>query len=418
MSKIYIILCLVLPFFVFAQPDTTEHIIPNRKNSAAQQQKPYVILISADGFRNDFADNFQATNLQRLRAKGVAAKAMIPAYPTLTFPNHYTIATGLYPSHHGIVDNTFYDPQKKQLYRISNRQAVEDSSWYGGTPIWVLAEQQQMISACFYWVGSEAAIRGVRPTHYYRYSELISLDKRIETVKNWLTLPEEKRPHLITFYISDVDHEAHTYGPSAKRTGEAVHIVDETVAKLVRMTDSLQLPVNYIFVSDHGMTAVDTTRFVDLPAAVDTNQFYFPNSEEVLHLYAKDKKFIEPAYKAMKASAKDYDVYKLPGTPKHWHYSGKDDVYKRAGDLLLVPKWPMIFNIRKRKILAGQHGFDNAHPDMRATFYAWGPAFKENLVIEPFENVHIYPLIANILGLNITGKIDGKPAVLQHILRQ
>lgn len=408
---------LIVPVCLFSQPDTTQHIVPGRKNSPAQQQKPYVILISADAFRHDFAEKFQATHLQQLSKGGVAAKGMIPSYPTLTFPNHYTIATGLYPSHHGLVDNTFYDQQKKQLYRIGNRSAVEDGSWYGGTPIWVLAEEQEMISACFYWVGSEAAVKGIRPTYYYRYSELIDMDKRIAVVKNWLTLPEDIRPHLVTFYMSDVDHEAHDHGPDSKEAGEAVHFIEAAVSRLVSLTDSLQLPVNFVFVSDHGMTTVDTTRFVELPAAADTSKFFIPTSEEMLHLYAKDKKFVQPAYKALKKQAKDYDVYKLSQTPSRWHYSDKDDWYKRAGDLLLVPKWPKIFNIRKRRVSPGQHGFDNALPDMKASFYAWGPAFKQNMTIEAFENVHVYPLIAKILGLTITEKIDGRLDVLLPILR-
>jgi predicted AlkP superfamily pyrophosphatase or phosphodiesterase len=417
MRKFFITLFIVLPCFADAQPDSTQYIVAGRKNSAAQQQKPYLILISADGFRHDFADKYQAKKLLNLRSNGVAAKSMQPSYPTLTFPNHYTIATGLYPAHHGLVDNTFYDPQQKQLYRIGNRQAVEDSRWYGGTPIWVLAEQQQMISACFYWVGSEAPVRGVRPTYYYRYNELIDIDQRIEVVKNWLTLPEEQRPHLITFYMSDVDHEAHTYGPDTKQAGEAVQKIDNAVARLVHLTDSLQLPVNYIFVSDHGMTTVDTTNTVDFPAAADTNRFFIPVSEELVHLYARDKKFIEPAYKALKKQAKDFNVYKPSETPARWHYSDKDDRYHRIGDLLLVPKLPRIFNIRKRKVSPGQHGFDNAFRDMHASFYAWGPAFKQNLSIETFENVHIYPLIAKILGLTITEKIDGRLSVLQPVLR-
>jgi predicted AlkP superfamily pyrophosphatase or phosphodiesterase len=417
MRNFYIVLFFIWPGLLYAQPDSTQHIVPGRKNSAAQQQKPYVILISADGFRHDLADKYQAANLLNLRSRGVAAKAMIPSYPTLTFPNHYSIATGLYPAHHGLVDNTFYDPQKKQLYRIGNRQAVQDSSWYGGIPLWVLAEQQQMVSACFYWVGSEAAVRGVRPTHYYFYNELIDIDKRIEVVKSWLTMPEDVRPHLITFYMSEVDHEAHSYGPDSKQAAEAVQFIDASVAKLVRMTDSLKLPVNYIFVSDHGMTTVDTINTVELPAAADTNQFFIPISEELLHLYAKDKKFIQPAYEALKKQAKDYDVYLPAETPARWHYSDKDDRYKRAGDILLVPKWPRIFNIRKRKLSPGQHGFDNSIRDMHASFYAWGPAFKQNITIGAFENVHVYPLIAKILGLRITEPIDGRLTVLQPILR-
>jgi predicted AlkP superfamily pyrophosphatase or phosphodiesterase len=185
----------------------------------------------------------------------------------------------------------------------------------------------------------------------------------------------------------------------------------------VRLTDSLKLPVNYIFVSDHGMTAVDTSNFVNFPAAADTNRFFIPFAEELVHLYAKDKKFIQPAYEALKKEAKDFSVYKLSETPQRWHYSDKDDRYKRAGDLLLIPKLPRIFNVRKRKISPGQHGFDNALPDMHASFYAWGPAFKQNLTIETFENVHVYPLIAKILGLTISEKIDGSLSVLQPILR-
>ncbi len=134
--------------------DTTQQITTNRFNSKEQQQKPYVILISADGFRYDLADKFNATNLLRLRAEGVAADYMLPSFPSLTFPNHYTIVTGLYPEHAGLPDNTFYDAQKNSLYSMGNKAKVADSSWYGGTPLWVLAEQQQMLSASFYWVAS------------------------------------------------------------------------------------------------------------------------------------------------------------------------------------------------------------------------------------------------------------------------
>ncbi|HXB33532.1 MAG TPA: ectonucleotide pyrophosphatase/phosphodiesterase, partial [Puia sp.] len=149
--------------------DTAQKIIPGRVNSPEHEKEPYVIFISADGFRYDLADKYHATHLQALRARGVAAASMTPAFPSVTFPNHYSLATGLYPAHHGLVDNTFYDPEKGKGYRINDRAAVTDSSWYGGTPIWVLAEQQRMLSASFFWVGSEAAVDGVRPTYYYLF---------------------------------------------------------------------------------------------------------------------------------------------------------------------------------------------------------------------------------------------------------
>jgi predicted AlkP superfamily pyrophosphatase or phosphodiesterase len=151
----------------------------------------------------------------------VEAAYLQSSFPSLTFPNHYTLVTGLYPAHHGLVDNSFYDPAKDAYYSVGNKSAVQDSSWYGGTPLWVLAEKQGMLSASFYWVGSEAAIQGVRPTYYYKFNTKISMDSRIRVVHDWLSLPEEKRPHFITFYIPDVDHQEHLHGVNSKETSES-----------------------------------------------------------------------------------------------------------------------------------------------------------------------------------------------------
>jgi len=402
-------------FTAIAQ-DTTQQMVPNRVNSAAQEKKPYVILISADGFRNDLADKYHATHLIALRSKGVEAAYMKPAYPSVTFPNHYTIVTGLYPSHHGLVDNSFYDGEKG-FYSMGNKKAVADSSWYGGTPLWVLAEQQQMISASFYWVASESAIQGVHPSYYYIYNDKIAIDERIKTVKQWLQLPEDKRPHLITFYFPEVDHAEHMFGTDSKETAEAVHFVDESVGKMVDAVDALHLPVNFIFLSDHGMADVDIDHTLSLPAVIDTAKFIIPRSDVLLHLYAKDKKDILPTYQLLKADAKDYDVYLFKDVPARLHYAASDDRYNRLGDILLIPHFPKVFNLGTRKTTPGKHGFDNDIPEMRASFYAWGPAFK-NIRIDGFENVHVYPLIATILGLNYDeSKIDGRLKVLQPVLK-
>ncbi|MEO5681799.1 MAG: ectonucleotide pyrophosphatase/phosphodiesterase [Chitinophagaceae bacterium] len=421
-TKICLYACIIslgiifLPVVADAQ-DTAQKIIPGRFNSAAQQQKPYIILISADGFRYDFAGKYNAVNLLRLRDSGVTASYMQPSFPSLTFPNHYSIVTGLYPAHHGLLDNTFYDGQRKSFYGMGNKAAVADSSWYGGTPLWVLAEQQQLLSASFYWVASESAIRGTRPTYYYTYNEKIGIDERINTVKNWLQLPEDKRPHLITFYFPEVDHAAHVYGPDSKQAAEAVHFVDESVGKMVEAVNTLNLPVNFIFLADHGMTNVDSKETLPLPSAVDTSKFYIPYGDALVHLYAKNKEDVRPTYKAIKKQAVDFDVYLINKTPRRWHYRKKDDLYNRAGDMILVPKLPKVFSISRRPVTPGKHGFDPALPDMRASFYAWGPAFKQHLIIGGFENVHVYPLIATILGLPYTHTIDGKLSVLKPTLK-
>jgi predicted AlkP superfamily pyrophosphatase or phosphodiesterase len=395
--------------------DSTQMVMPGRSNGARQEQEPYVIFISADGFRHDLADKYQATHLLALRAAGVAAQSMTPAYPSVTFPNHYSLATGLYPSHNGLVDNAFFDPAKDRRYAMSNRKAVGDSSFYGGTPIWVLAEQQKLLSASLFWVGSEAAIDGVRPTYYYRFNDKITLDTRLQAVKDWLTMPAAQRPHLILFYLSFVDHAEHLYGPDSKETEDAVHLVDDCIGNMTRMVDSLHLPVNYVFVSDHGMGAVDSLHPIAIPV-VDTSKFTSAFGGTMIHLYAKDKSAIAATCEALKKSADGYDVYLPDQTPAAWHYRVADDRYHRIGDILLVAHFPRVFHDRGR-MLAGEHGYDPTLPDMGATFYAWGPAFRQGVTIPAFENVNVYPLIAHILGLRIDQPIDGSLKVLKGTLK-
>ena len=398
--------------------DSTQVVMPGRSNGSHQEQEPYVIFISADGFRHDLADKYQATHLLALRAAGVAAQSMTPSYPSVTFPNHYSLATGLYPSHHGLVDNAFFDPAKGRGYTIRDRTAVEDSSFYGGTPLWVLAEQQKLLSASFFWVGSEAAVDGVRPTYYYRFNDKISLDTRLRAVKDWLTMPAAQRPHLILFYLSPVDHAEHFFGPDSKETEDAVHLVDDCIGKMTRMVDSLHLPVNYVFVSDHGMGAVDTLHPI-APPAIDTSKFTMAFNGTMIHLYAKDRSVIASTYEQLKKSAEGYDVYLPDETPARWHYMVADDRHHRIGDILLVAHFPRVFHDRSMRghMLAGEHGYDPAIPDMGATFYAWGPAFRKGVTIPAFDNVHVYPLIAYILGLKIDQPIDGSLDRLRGILK-
>lgn len=413
----FLISCL-LSNYSFGQ-DTTEQIVAGRTNSPAQINKPYIILISADGFRADFTEKYDAGFLQTIQKKGVRAKYMQPSFPSVTFPNHYTIVTGLYPSHHGLVDNNYLDITTGQQYSMGNKTMVGDGKWYGGTPIWVLAEQQKMLSASFFWVASEAAIQGIKPTYHYIYNDKTSIGTRIQAVKNWLSLPAEKRPHIITFYFPEVDHDAHSFGPEDNRVKKAVQYVDSSINALQAALAPLQLPINYIFVSDHGMTTVDTEHTIGWPSSVDKNEFTIPWGDALLHLYAKDSAHVESNYQALKKET-NFSTYTLNETPDYWHYKKSDDWHHRLGDLILVPKSiHTVFNLGTRKPTPGKHGFDNKEIDMRASFMAWGPAFKKGLLIEGFENVHVYPLMAKILGLQIAEqKIDGRLKILQPILKK
>lgn len=414
-----VILFSVLGIVTISAQDTAQQINLLTKNAPSQYKKPYVILISADGFRADFIEKYEASFLQTISKKGVRAKYMQPSYPSVTFPNHYTIVTGLYPSHHGLVDNTYLDVATGKQYSMGNKKMVSEGKWYGGTPLWVLAEQQKMISASFFWVASEADIQGIKPTYHYIYNEQTTIGKRIQTVKDWLSLPEERRPHLITMYFPDVDHDAHTYGPEDPRVKKSVQFVDSSINALQKALAPLNLPINYVFVSDHGMTTVDVDNTIGLPAAVDKNDFNVPWGDALLHLYAKDTSKVESTYQALKQDHR-FTTYKLDETPDYWHYKKLDDWHNRLGDLILVPKSiHQVFNLGTRKPTPGKHGFDNKEVDMRASFMAWGPAFKKGLLIDGFENVHVYPLVAHILGLKVDEqKIDGKFEVLSSTLKK
>ena len=400
----------------FAQ-DTTQQIIKGRMNSAAQMKKPYVILISIDGMRTDFTELHNASFLQKASKEGVRAKFMTPSFPSLTFPNHYAIATGQYPSHNGLVDNTYFDKATGAQYSMSNKKLVADPRYYGGTPIWVLAEKQQMVSASYFWVGSEAPVEGINPTYYYNYNEKTNIGTRIQAVKDWLSLPEEKRPHLITFYFPEVDHDAHSYGTKDAKVTKAVQFVDSAINAIQESLKELKLPINYIVVSDHGMTDVDNVNTMGLPKQIDTAAFRVPWGDALLHLYAKDSTKISSTVEALKKDT-SFNTYTLNETPAYWHYTKKDDRFDRLGDIIITPKLPKVFNLGTRKTTPGKHGFDNHHTDMRATFIAWGPAFKKGITIEGFENVNVYPLVAKILGLQVDEtKIDGRFKVLAPILK-
>jgi predicted AlkP superfamily pyrophosphatase or phosphodiesterase len=274
-----------------------------------------------------------------------------------------------------------------------------------------------MVAANFYWVGSNALIKGIYSTYYYIHNNKISIHNRIQDVVNWLNLPAEKRPHFITFYFPQVDDGGHTYGPDAPEAGKAVHFIDSAVFELTKAVKTTGLNVNFIFVSDHGMTKPDTKHTLPTPAALDTSKFIIAGDRMVVELIAKNPADIQTTYKGLKKEAKDYDVYLRESIPAHLHSSTSDEWHNSVGDILLLPNYPHIFNIFNKKPDKGQHGFDPAAvKGVHAIFYAWGPAFKKHIEIAPFPKVDIYPLITSILGLTYTEKIDGSKELANEVL--
>jgi len=383
-------------------------------NALGQENKPYVVLVSLDGFRYDYTERYHAKHLHALAALGASApEGMIPIYPSITFPNHYSIVTGLYPEHHGIVAMSFYDPKRKQRYAFNDPSSNGDGSWYGGIPLWSLAEKQGMRSACFFWPGSEAEIAGERPSYYLRFDDHFPDEARIQQVVAWLRLPSAQRPHFITLYYSDVDHAGHEFGPDSPQTAEAVHHVDDLIGVLETKLKELNLPIDLFVVSDHGMENI-AGNWIDLDHFADLSAF----QTDGMLLYSSSEGDAQKAYEHLHGASDKFVVYRRRDVPKSLHY----DENEREGDPVVVATGPYAIRahaanpadtVPKNK---GGHGYDpQQFKTMRAIFFASGPDIRPNITVPPFENVNIYPLIAKILGLDTT-PTDGDLKVLAPIL--
>ena len=390
---------------------------------AQQENVPYVILISFDGFRYDYSKLFGPPNFESFARNGAEAEGLIPSFPSKTFPNHYTIVTGLYPGHHGLVDNSFYDPDRNEYYSMKVRDRVQDPYYYSGTPLWKLAKDNNIRSASFFWVGSELPQKELRPDYYYPYDESIPDTLRVDEVIKWLNLPESERPHFITLYFSSPDHEGHTYGPDSPEARKAVMNADRLLLRLTEGVKKTALPVNMIIVSDHGMLAMkdEPATFVFLDEIMDINnrRIKYSVGGTQAHLYVGSDAQRDSLYNAVKNKAKKFSIRKQEEFPTSWHYNSV-----RSGDLLITAN-PGVYIVeknrakfeatRKRGTTFGAHGYDpKSIPQMQGIFMAQGPNIKSGMKIPAFENVHIYPLIARILNLPLP-EVDGKFEVLEKI---
>ncbi|WP_305951902.1 ectonucleotide pyrophosphatase/phosphodiesterase [Emticicia oligotrophica] len=392
----------------------------------AQNNKPYVVMVSFDGFRHDYVEKYNTPNIKEFIKQGAAAEMMRPSFPSKTFPNHYTLVTGLYPGNHGLVDNTFYDKGRDTFYSIRQRAKVEDSYYYGGLPLWQLVQQNGMKSASYFWVGSEARIEGEFPSYYHRFDDAVPHKKRVNAVFDWLKLPEAERPHLMTIYFSMVDTQGHEYGPNGQKTKEAVMEADSLVGMLVEGLKKIDLPVNVILVADHGMYEMQNKPeyFIyqeDILAGLPKDDFIFVNNMTHANIFVKNKAKEDSIYNVIKARESHFKVYKKAEIPAKLHFN----THPRIGDLFFVVE--PAYSIYSKESLAkkpetravwGVHGFDpSITPEMGAIFYAKGPNIKSGVKIPAFDNIHVYPFVAAILGIT-PPKVDGDIKVLEGILKK
>lgn len=386
--------------------------------------KPTVILVSMDGFRYDYIDKFAPPTIARLAKQGVRAKSMIPSFPTKTFPNHYTIATGLYPQNHGIVENNVYDFDT--VFTMSKFDEVTNPRWWGGEPIWVTAEKQGQHAAAYFFVGTGTEIADHMPSYWRHYNGRVPPEMRVDKLLEWLDKPVHERPTMLTLYFSDTDDVGHEFGPDADETKYSALNVDRYIERLMQglRTRRIDKNVNVILVSDHGMAAVDQRNAIIMDELFDvddkkiadpllmTGEIWqiFPKAGRENHVMDRLKKI------------RNGTCWLKKDIPERLHYSQG----KRVAPIVCSADEGWFMTTKKRYDeqrnspdfvqVRGAHGYDNRYQSMGATFVGYGPAFKRGYVAEPFANVEVYNVMCKILGLT-PAKNDGNIANVRGMLR-
>ena len=392
----------VLPLLACApQPQALHDDTTARAAARYQDGAPNAtVLISLDGFRADYLARPGAVTLRALAARGVRAERLVPAFPSKTFPNHYTIVTGLYPEHHGIVANTMRDSTIGTTFTIGDTLIARDPRWWSGEPIWNTAERQGVRTAAFYWPGSDYAVNGRYPTYYRPYDGRVPNSARVQQVLDWLALPSAQAPRLVTLYFSTTDDAGHSHGPDSPQVDSAIAHVDSMVGRLVRglAERALTNRVNLVLVSDHGMTPIGADRVIHLDDHIDLNDVEVVDWMPVTALTPQAGK-LDTVYRALRA-VPHLQVWKRDSVPERYHYRASPRITPLV--LLADEGWTISSRMRSARTgppKGGTHGYDNFLPSMGALFVAAGPDIQQGLVLRPVGNVHIYPLLARLLRI-------------------
>ena len=377
--------------------------------SSSKRHDRYVVVLSMDGFRSDYPDRAYTPTLDSLAKVGIRA-AFRPSFPSVTFPNHYSMATGLHPDHHGLVNNFFYASDLDSIYRMAD----PTPGFYGGEPIWNTAEKQGVHAASFFWVGSEYPIQGRQPSIWKPFDKKVPYSDRADSVVAWLQLPEDIRPHLVMWYIEEPDAIGHICTPDSSATLEKVEELDRVLNHFFNEARKLDIfdKIDFIVLSDHGMATYTPEKYVNLNDYLPRDSFDYIFDGVPTLLYPKNG-YTETAYNILK-KVPNVTVWKKEEIPAEYVYGNNP----RIGDLVVLPNIGTYLHFRDKSYPypGATHGYDNFSPEMEAIFYAAGPSFKENVELPVMANVNLYLIISRLLNLEPAPN-DGDSVVVNTLFR-
>lgn len=408
-KRIFIIIFLSFFFVMIAVVTTGIVYFVSTAKKPPPLERPTVIMVSLDGFRWDYLDLYpdKATNLNRLRSEGTYSK-IHPMFTTKTFPNHYSIVTGLYPESHGIISNTFFDPVFNATFTISDSSATSDARWWGGEPVWVTAQKNGLKSGVFFWPGSEAPIEGILPTYFKKFNGSVPMDTRVNGVIEWLNLPASDRPNLLGLYMEPVDTAGHEHGPISDGVGDAIAEVDEALGRLLDYLDTSGKfnTTNLVIVSDHGMTLLDTSRVVFLDDCIDLSKVTVVDWSPNGFILPKNPDDTQEIFEQLQTCSETYPnitAYLREDIPAPLFFNSS----RRITPILVIADmgWsitsraaynPAVYNYTNK----GNHGYDNRGMDMQGIFLAHGPNVKRGHTVDQIPNVDVYNFISAILQIS------------------
>lgn len=358
----------------------------------------YTLVVSFDGFRHDYINRVPTPNFDKFINGGVIASSLSPVFPSLTFPNHYSLATGYHADEHKILGNKFFSKTLNKDYSMRDSKAVQNGQFYGMEPIWVTAEKNNILSATYFWIGSEAEINGYRPTIYKKYDGSVKFKSRVDSVISWYNLPFEQRPKLTMLYFSEPDYTGHEYGPNSNEVNKSVMEMDSIFGYLIDELSRTKVykDLDIIVVSDHGMSDVSLDKVILLDTFIDLDKYKVIPSFAVTHLWnLNDDEDISNIFD----NENNVQIFKKGQFPKKYHFSNSD-----SPDYLIVADlgWSLTTSQKlnqSKSFPGGMHGYDSNYLEMHGIFFANGPSFKSGVRIDSFENINLYPIICKTLEI-------------------
>ncbi|MFP4544172.1 MAG: ectonucleotide pyrophosphatase/phosphodiesterase [Candidatus Kapaibacterium sp.] len=375
----------------------------------------YTLVVSLDGFRWDYTEIYKTPNLDKIISRGVKARSLRPEFPTFTFPNHVSALTGMAPQDHGIIANHFFNPLTGDEYSYRNSHSIKEPEWYHGEFFWETAKKQGILSAAFFWPGSEMNDSTRRPRYSMKYDKSFDYRKRVDSVMGWLSLPHEIRPKFITLYFDAVDGAGHAYGPISGELFKAVALLDSIMGYLIERVESSALSdsLNLIVMSDHGMAEVDKG-YINLSAYFIDDNLQFRNWGPLLmftNIYGDSS-----LYNELKENEKGYRIYRKNDMPERLNFSHGPLIFEN----IMIAANGLLFKTDslERKPIAGAHGYDNADMDMHGIFIAAGPDFKSGYNIGTMSIKDVYGLLCELFSLEPPAESNFNFEIINKIIKR